>query len=437
MSAEPTLATTINLIKRDAPSYRGVVDGHLSRLQSADAALGAFTHIAFEHAVAEAERLDRTVARSDPTMPLAGAAVAVKEVIAVDGQPTTAGSSLDVSDLAPPQGPFIRRLREAGAIVVGKTVSTEFALSYQNLTLKTPLNPRFTDPHTPGGSSSGSAAAVAAGLCDFAVGTDTGGSIRVPAAFCGVTGFKPGTEFWSRDGMIPLSRELDTIGLLTRSPADLATILESLGHGVVARSPLASYKLGLPKAQFYDDLDPAVTAAVNDAIGRIVKTGAHLSRIVIPDHGELNSFAQVVNSATLVRYLGRDRVEAALDRVDPVTRLRFEAGLDADMFQVQSLMEARRGLANRVKSNLSHIDALITPTTPNLPIPLSSLSDAEAIVAWQAVTARNVRFANLFNFAAISIPLPGPYPVGLQLMAPSGSESRLAGIAVAVQQALD
>ncbi len=437
MSASPSLIGTIQSMKRDATPYQDVVSARLERAQAGDIKTAAFTHIAAEQAIAEAQRLDRDGARTNPKMPLAGVAIAVKEIVAVEGQPTTAGTTLDVSDLAPAQGPFIKRLRDAGAVVIGKTVSTEFALSYQNLTLKTPLNPRFDEPHTPGGSSSGSAAAVTAGLCDFAVGTDTGGSIRVPAAFCGVTGFKPGMEFWSREGMFPLSRELDTIGLVTRTPDDLVTVLESLGHGIVARAPLASFRLGLPEVHFYDNLEPAVASAMNDAITRIMRGGAAVSRLVIADHSELNSFAQVVNSATLVRYLGRERVESGLDKVDPVTRLRFEAGLAADTFQVQSLMGMRRTLANRMKSNLSHIDALITPTTPNLPVPLSSLPDAQATAAWQAVTARNVRFANLFNFTAISIPLPGATPVGLQLMAPSGSEMKLAAIAAALQHALD
>jgi aspartyl-tRNA(Asn)/glutamyl-tRNA(Gln) amidotransferase subunit A len=434
---EQSLAMMIQLMKRDAPSYAGVIADRLGRVEVADSRIGAFTHIAHEHALLEARRLDHTNARNNVTMPLAGVPIAVKEVIAVEGQPTTAGSVMDISDLVPPQGPFIKRLRDAGAIVIGKTVSTEFALSYQNLTLKTPHNPLYTKPYTPGGSSSGAAVAVAAGLCAFAVGTDTGGSIRVPAAFCGVTGFKPGTEFWSRDGMIPLSRELDTIGLITRSPNDLVTILESLGHGIIPHVPLGSFKLGLPEGHFYENLDPAVSSAVNSAINRIVKSGAQITRIVVPDYTELNNFAQIVNSATLVRFLGRERIKEWIDKVDPVTRLRFDAGLAADMFEVQTLVENRRTLANRVKSNLAHIDAIITPTTPNLPIALSSLPDAETIAAWQAMTAQNVRFANLFNFAAISIPLPGDQPIGLQLMASGGSESKLASIAAAVQQALD
>ncbi len=417
---------------------RELISQTLGMISGPGSRLGAFTYAASEQALNEAIAVDASGALRRSINSINGLPVAVKESIAVAGMPTSVGSKMDVSDLLPTQGTLIRRLREYGAIVIGKTVSTEFALSYQNLTLHTPLNPLFAaEAYTPGGSSSGSAVAVAAGLCAFAIGTDTGGSIRVPAAFCGITGFKPSTEFWPRDGVFPLSREIDTVGLLTRTPTDLVSVMEVLGGGVVPRGPLSSYRIGVPDSGFFADLDPAISQGVTQAINRLARMGAQVSRIVIPDHSAVSSFSRIVNSAAIVRFLGRDRVEAALDIVDPVTRARFETGIAADMFQVQSLMENRRVLANRVKSNLGHIDAIVIPTTPNLPVPVSSLDSVEAISAWHAQTGRNVHFANLFDFAAVTVPLPGPTPVGLQLMAAGGSELNLVGLSAVVAQALE
>ena len=432
------IRTRSGRIRQGEITCAGTVAESLARIDRHDPLLHAFTHVAHDQALQTARALDEAKAGRSPLSPLAGIPVAVKELLAVDGQPTGDGTRFDISDLVPPQGPFIKRLRDAGAVIVGKTVCTEFALSYQNIELPTPLNPLYPDvPYTPGGSSSGSAVAIAAGLCAFAIGTDTGGSIRVPAAFCGVTGFKPGTDFWPREGMLPLSRELDTIGILARTPEDMAEVLGALGGGMVPRPPLASLRLGIPDQPFYDHLAPEVSQAVGHAVNHLARKGAQLSKIVLPSFEILDGYAAIVNSAALVRWLGAERVEANFHLADPVTQRRFRTGLSADRGVIQSMVEARRNLASRINSNLGHIDALITPTVPSLPVPVASFTDVDAIAAWQGATAQNVRFANLFNMAAITIPLPGPHPVGLQLMAASGNELKLVGIAAVVQQMLE
>jgi aspartyl-tRNA(Asn)/glutamyl-tRNA(Gln) amidotransferase subunit A len=410
----------------------------LERIDRLDPVVHAFTHVAHEQAMDTARGLDLAKAARSAVSPLAGLPVAVKELFAVDGQPTGDGTRIDISDLVPPQGPFIKRLRDAGAVIVGKTVCTEFALSYQNLKLPTPLNPLYPDhPYTPGGSSSGSAVAVAAGMCAFAIGSDTGGSIRVPAAFCGVTGFKPGSEFWPRDGMIPLSRELDTIGIITRTPEDLVDVVGAMGDGAIPRPALNTLRLSIPDKPFFDNLAPEVSDAVGHAINHLARKGAQLTKVIVPAFNILDGYAATVNSASLVRFLGTDRVEANFDLADPMTQRRFSTGLTIDRGVVQSMVEARRNLASRINSNFGHIDAMITPTMPSLPVPLDSFADVDAIAAWQGAMAQNVRFANLFNMAAVTIPLRGPHPVGLQLMAASGNELKLVGIAAVVQQVLD
>ena len=185
--------------------------------------LRAFTFVDTERALARAKAIDRLLAAGIDLGPLMGVPIAVKDLFSVDGMPTTAGSDVDIADLVPPQGRFVDRLQRAGCVILGKTATTEFALGGFNLRRPPPWNP--CDPEVArmtGGSSHGSAVAMAAGLCAFSLGSDTGGSVRWPAALCGVVGYKATTDHWPQDGIFPLSRAMDSIGVFTRCVADAA-----------------------------------------------------------------------------------------------------------------------------------------------------------------------------------------------------------------------
>jgi aspartyl-tRNA(Asn)/glutamyl-tRNA(Gln) amidotransferase subunit A len=203
----------------------------LGRIEALDGRLGAWQHVAPEEALAAARAIDRLLAAGTDLGPLMGVPVAVKDIFAVEGMPTTAGSRVDVSDLIGPEGSFVRSLRRAGCVILGKTKTVEFALGATGIsqTRGTPWNPWDPQVHRiPGGSSSGSAVATAAGMCGFGIGSDTGGSVRLPATFCGIFGLKTTLGLWPVDGVFPLAPDLDTIGPLTRTAEDAAIVWATL-----------------------------------------------------------------------------------------------------------------------------------------------------------------------------------------------------------------
>jgi len=210
-------------LRRSEITVEAATKAYLDRIGALDPHFGAYQHVAAGPALAEAQALDRLLAAGGDLGPLTGVPVAIKDIFAVDGTPTTAGSKLDVLDLIGPEGPFVKRLRQAGCVILGKVKTVEFALGAVGISQPrgTPWNPWDAAVHRiPGGSSSGPAVAVAAGLCGFAIGSDTGGSVRLPACFCGTFGHKTSVGLWPTAGVFPLSGALDTIGPLTASAAD-------------------------------------------------------------------------------------------------------------------------------------------------------------------------------------------------------------------------
>jgi aspartyl-tRNA(Asn)/glutamyl-tRNA(Gln) amidotransferase subunit A len=196
--------------------------------------------------------------------------------------PATAGSQLDIADLVPAEGPFVQALKRAGCVILGKTRTTEFALGGINLKHRIAWNPWDATMHrTPGGSSSGSAVATAAGLCVFAIGSDTGGSVRIPAALCGVVGYKATAGLWPIEGVFPLSHTLDSIGIFTATVHDAAVAFGALtGQSIPERSALDGLRLGKPLNHFFDDLAPEVDGCMAHALAHLAgcgKTPEHAS----------------------------------------------------------------------------------------------------------------------------------------------------------------
>jgi aspartyl-tRNA(Asn)/glutamyl-tRNA(Gln) amidotransferase subunit A len=267
---------------------------YLARIAAYDGKLLCYEHVATDAAMAQAAEADSSVAPAAGACctGLRGVPVGVKDIIAIRGMPVTCGSALEdlgilqISSLVGPEGSFIRSLRTAGAIFLGKTKTVEFASGGLgiNTVRGTPWNPADLTVHrTPGGSSSGSAAGVAAGLCALSIGTDTGGSVRIPAALCGIFGLKTSVGRWSTDGVFPYSSTFDSIGLLTRSAADAAvaySAIEAANGNEEASSPLLptslQVKLGVPSSFFYEDLEPRVAAAIDGVLTRLEEEGAEL-----------------------------------------------------------------------------------------------------------------------------------------------------------------
>ena len=415
---------------------------YLARIATLDPRLGAFEHVDAEGAIRTAQALDALLAAGCDLGPLMGVPIGIKDLLAVNGMPTGAGTLLDVADLVGEEGPVVRSLRRAGCVILGKTRTVEFALGITGASAPrgTPWNPHDARVHRlPGGSSSGSGVAVAAGLCGFAIGSDTGGSVRVPAALNGIFGLKTGFGRLPNEGGFPLAPHLDSIGLLTRDATDAALAFSVLtGRPSQVPPPLSRIRLGRPSSYFFDGLDPAIDTAVSGALARL-GARAEIVPVDLPEAPEREAYFPAVLPVALVASLGRERARAGLSRMDPVIAARVATAFDRDAVELAQL-EARRGRSMRSAARrLEGFDAWITPTTASLPAPLSDLEDPNAALALALGMTRNTQPANYLDLAAVSLPIPvprGALPVGLQLMGPRDGEEHLLALATAIEDVL-
>ncbi|HYD81831.1 MAG TPA: amidase [Paucimonas sp.] len=423
-------------------SRRALVDDCLA---AARETAFVFTRLYPEAARAAAACADALQAAGAELPPLAGLPVSVKDLVDVAGEPTLAGSVV-LKD-APPaaaDAPVVRRLREAGAAIIGKTNMTEFAYSGLGLNphYGTPRNP--LDPHVariPGGSSSGAAVSVAAGLCVAGLGSDTGGSIRIPAAFCGLVGFKPTARRVPTAGTVPLSTTLDSLCALTRSVDDCLLV-----DGVIADAPLAlpplppgvrGLRLGLPQTMVLDDLDVHVAASFASALSRLSAAGAQIIETPLAlydDFNPLRKFSAVESYAWHRKLLAEREAE-----YDPRVASRIKAGAALDAADYIDLCAARRRWIAGMERELAPFDALIMPTVPVVAPALAELEASDdAYVKANSLVLRNPASVNMMDGCAISVPChePGTLPVGLSLVGSAMSDARILAIARAVEAIL-
>jgi aspartyl-tRNA(Asn)/glutamyl-tRNA(Gln) amidotransferase subunit A len=422
------------------PTAEEATATYLRRIEEQDEKLGAFIHVDRERALQQARGVDALAASGNALGPLHGKVVAVKDLVSIDGMPTFAGSEIDIRDIVPPEGPFVRALRAAGCVIVGKTRSTEFALGTYNLDRRTPWNPADPKVHRmPGGSSNGSAVATAAELCDFAIGSDTGGSVRLPAALCGVFGYRPSPGVWSIDGVFPLSPLLDTLGPMTRTAEEMAVVFEALTGQRIPEVRVDRLRLGRPSRAFYDDLDDAVAACMREAIARLERAGAKVETIELPELDLVGPVFSKMITADLVATLGRERVLQNLPRLDSVVRERIAGGLEIGASDYITMVRRCAELSAAATERMRGFDAWITPTSPALPIALKDCTTPQSAAAWNIRSLGNTRPANVFSQCGISLPigaLGAPLPVGLQLLGACGSDAKLHAVASAVWKAL-
>lgn len=413
---------------------------YLDRIDAVDGRLGAYQHVSHDSALATARAMDALLAAGTDLGTLMGVPVAVKDLLVVDGMPTTAGSRLDISDHLGPEGPVVAGLRRAGCIILGKTKTVEFAFGVTGVSepLGTPWNPWDAQvQRLPGGSSSGSGVATAAGLCAFAIGTDTGGSVRIPAALNGVFGLKTSIGRWATDGVFPLAPHLDTVGLLTRSAADARLAFSVLSAVPTAPEvPLSRLRFGRPDAYFFDALSPEVETRIGDALTRIAAEAAVLSAIDVPEAPERERYFPAVLPACLIAGLGRDRLEREIGAVDPVVAKRIESGFDGSAAEVLALEEKRSRSRQTAHARFAGLDAWVSPTTAAVSAPVAELDDPARGFEVTLGMTRATQPANYLDLCAASLPLPmgrWALPAGLQLMMPAGREEALLAAAVAVE----
>jgi aspartyl-tRNA(Asn)/glutamyl-tRNA(Gln) amidotransferase subunit A len=436
------LARTAQDLRAGRTTAAGLVQSTLARIDALEPRLQAFTHLDAERALRQARAIDALLASGIDLGPLMGIPVAAKDLLTVEGMPTNAGSRVDIQDLVPPEGSFVRALKRAGCVIVGKTRTSEFALGGYNPTHPLPWNPCDADaPRMTGGSSHGSAVAMAAGLAGFTVGSDTGGSVRWPAALCGVVGFKASNTHWACDGVFPMSPAMDSLGIFAGSAHDAAAVEAALaGRALRATPRVAGLRLAWPVRHFMDNLDATVAAGFAEAMRRLRDAGAVIVEIDVPEAAEIDAIFRCLVPADVVAFLGRERIERQADRLDPVAaaRLSGAAGLAADEY---ARMAARRqSLATLMRERAPGADAWISPTVPEVPRPVAEFPSLDSVAAWNRLATQNTRPGNLFDQCGISLPIQhlqgGTLPVGLQLCAASGCDEALLQTARAVEDLL-
>jgi aspartyl-tRNA(Asn)/glutamyl-tRNA(Gln) amidotransferase subunit A len=440
----PTLASLAADLVSGATSARKLVEQCLVKIADpAGEGQHVFLHVDKDAALDAADAMDRLRKAKAAPSPFAGIPVSIKDLFDIKGQVTRAGSrALEDSAPAEADAPVVARLRRAGFIVIGRTNMTEFAYSGIG------INPHYGTPksawnrsvgHVPGGSSSGAAVSIADGMAYGALGTDTGGSCRIPAAFNGIVGFKPTQRRVPLDGGVPLSFSLDSFGPLARSVACCAVLDAVLAdEKVQPLQPRAvkGMRLAVPTTVALDDLDDAVAKTFERALEALSRAGALIERIEVPefhDVGVMNAkggFA-AAESYAWHRYL----LTSKGDVYDPRVSLRIKRGEGISAADYIDILNARRSFIARTEARIAPYDALVLPTTANTPPVIADLADDKAFTIQNLRALRNCTLINVLDGCAISLPAhrDGEVPVGLMLAAAGGSDRRILELAAGME----
>ncbi len=426
--------------RRIAETLADLASGRLSSRELVEESLRRIDNPQGQGAKAFIRRFD-PLSTAVANGPLAGLPISVKDLFDVAGSVTTAGSrALADSEPAHEDAPVVQRLRAAGAVIVGTNTMTEFAMGGVGINphYGTPLNPwDRKSGRIPGGSSSGGAVAVADGMVIAAVGSDTAGSIQMPAAFCGITGFKPTARRVPLEGSVPLAKSLDSIGPLANSVACCAVMDSVLaGEPVQPLRPVAAagLRLGVPKTLVLDDLEPAVAKAFESALSRLSKSGVVIKEFTFSELAEIPplSFSVVEGYAWHRKLLAERR-----HLYDPIVAGRFANGAAVSAADYIALIESRESLIRRSALITREFDAVALPTVPLVAPKLADFTDNEAL--WLSTNRRMIRNPGIANFldrCAISLPCheAGEPPVGLSLMGERLGDRRLLEIASTIEK---
>lgn len=375
----------------------------------------------------EAEATSRLAAEADTAVgPLGHYTFAIKDLVAVAGKPVSAGSAVRADAPAEMRtAPIVKRLEALGAVATGRVTLHEFAFGVTGVNDHAGTAPNPKAPgRVPGGSSSGSACAVADGSARVAIGTDTGGSVRIPASFCGVVGYKPSFGLYPAAGVFPLSVSLDHVGLFASSVADVAEVHTALGFDAAAAA--LPGRVGVARSDI-DAADNEVRDAIERAIQHLKDAGAEIIDVRWPDPEE----TFVTSTAIMFSEAAASHAAALAthgDRYGADIKARLQLGADLSGIEVASAHRLRRALIAQVRSTLADVDVIVSPTTP-LVAPLLAEA-ADPAVAPRIVA--NTRLGNVVGLPAISVPVraDGP-PIGLQVM--GASDAELLGAAAAIE----
>jgi aspartyl-tRNA(Asn)/glutamyl-tRNA(Gln) amidotransferase subunit A len=444
----PTLESLAADLAAGRTTARALTEACLARIED-PAGEGSRAFIAVDRAAALAAADGQDALRRAGAAPsrFSGIPVSVKDLFDIAGQVTRAGSTVLADQ--PPAGrdaPAVARLRGAGFVVIGRTNMTEFAYSGLG------LNPHYGTPkspwqrevgHVPGGSSSGAAVSVADGMAHAGLGTDTGGSCRIPAAFCGITGFKPTATRVPRQGGVPLSTTLDSFGPLARTVACCAAVdavLAALKPDPLPAVPLAGLRLAVPQDIVLDDMEAGVAAAFGRALATLSAAGAQITEIAVPEFAAVaglnarGGLAAAESFAWHRPHLARNR-----GGYDPRVAVRIGRGEALSAADYIDLLAIRADLVAGAARRLDGYDAALFPTVPMAPPAIAPLeADDDLYGRVNLLALRNSTMINVIDGCAVSLPMhrPGEAPAGLTLASLAGRDRRLLGVAQSVEAAL-
>ncbi len=436
-------------VRNKAVSPVELTQACLKKIEVQNPVLNAFITVTPEAALAQAREAERDIRAGKWRGPLHGIPIALKDLIDTAGVRTTAGSGVFADRVPNEDSEVTRRLKAAGAVLLGKLTTHEFAFGVTSVFshFGAVRNPWDT-ARIAGGSSGGSGSAVAAGQCYGALGTDTGGSIRQPAAFCGIVGLMPTFGRVSTRGVIPLSPTLDHVGPMTRTVADAALMLQALAGYDEADLPSAdvpvpdfaaalwmessSLRLGVPRSFFYEGLDPEIDRAVNEALMVLARLTAGVREVELPSRPDVSVYRAITTAEAYAYH--RSYMAAKSELYQPPVLQRIRTGADVS---TSDYIEARRRVdrvRRDVRAVFATVDLLVTPTTDVLPDTIEEVRGGKPVVA----PVRTTYPFNLYGLPTISVPCGFTrtgLPIGLQISGPPWGEVTVLRLAQAYERA--
>lgn len=443
----PTLDSLAADLAAGRTTSRQLVEDCLARIKDPDGeGQRVYLHVDRDAALAAADAMDALRKAGAEPSRFAGIPMSIKDLFDIKGQVTRAGSrALEDSAPADSDAPAVARLRSAGFILIGRTNMVEFAYSGIG------TNPHYGTPkgaykrdvgHVPGGSSSGAAVSVLDGMAHAALGTDTGGSCRIPAAFNGIVGYKPTQRRVPLDGAVPLSFSLDSIGPLARSVACCAA-LDAILAGEPAFEltprPIKGMRLAIPTTIAMTDLDDAVAQAFERAIKTLTDQGALVDRIEVPAFHDIAPMSALGGFTAAESFAWhRELITSKGDVYDPRVAFRIQRGQGMSAADYIGLLPARRSLIARVEATIAPYDAMVLPTAAITPPTIAAMDDDKVFAKQNIMALRNCTLINMIDGCAISLPISGKgeAPVGLMLAAAGGNDRRIFELAAGIETAI-
>lgn len=455
-----SLATLSRMVRAGELSPVELTEAFISRIEKYDPSLGAFRLTCPERALEEARAAQTRLSAGGDFGPLMGIPFAVKDLFDVEALPTSAGCRLLEKNIANKDATVVRRLLDAGMVLLGKTNTVQFAYGGAGINHDhgTPKNPWHSTPHLPGGSSSGSGVAVAAGMAPMALGSDTGGSVRIPAAFCGITGLKTTVGQVSRAGVYPLSFSLDSVGPLARSAEDAALVYSATAgpdpeddstaaaktSAVMSslRTGIKGMRLAFAESVFFDDVDSEVEQACR-ASGEIFEfLGARVSseRFIAAEKArDLNPRGLIIAAEAYT--FNQKLLENSFSELDPVVAHRMIKGKQIPAYEYLSTTLAWKRVRAEALETFRQVDALLCPTTMVPALPVEEVDRSiESYSEANLKCLRNSSIGNVLNLCGLSVPCgftSKGLPVGLTIYAKPFDEATVLRIGHAFQQSTD